>query len=189
VRTRVNNTTRHTMMTADAFTRHPFTRHVNVTQFLEYSDNYHHDMGHTTVSYFVGIARIAFTLLLTQHIIMQFFLFVNVMWLYYRYFRLRNEMFDRDIAAFNNDHRREYVLTKSEFQQLPHLKVKAENDGERCPICLCEYIRDQRLRVLPCSHYYHTRCIERWLTKMNTVCPLCRYDLIQFVDHDVDDDN
>lgn len=168
------------MMTAVYMHHLNVTKGIHVTRFVEYHRHYSDSAGHNSVSYFIRIARIAFTLLLTQHVIMQFFIFVNVMWLYYRYFRLRNAWIDND---YHKCH--QYVLTKEEFQQLPHRKVLAKNDGEECPICLCQYIRNQRLRVLPCSHYFHTRCIQRWLTGMSTMCPLCRYDLI---DLDSDDE-
>jgi hypothetical protein len=109
-----------------------------------------------------------------NHVILflQIFILLNYFFIFYRYRRTR-----QNIAVELDYGRYCHLLTKREFQQLPHRKVKADNDGEECSICLCQYIRNQRLRVLPCSHYFHTRCIERWLTKMSTSCPLCRYDL------------
>lgn len=105
-------------------------------------------------------------------LILQISILLNYLWVFYRYNR-RTDLYGTDTTSYY------YILTKKEFQSLPHRKVKAENDGEECPICMCQYIRNQRLRVLPCSHYYHTRCIERWLTKMSTLCPMCRYDLTE----------
>ncbi|KAK5822734.1 hypothetical protein F5H01DRAFT_402806 [Linnemannia elongata] len=50
-----------------------------------------------------------------------------------------------------------------------------------CSICLGEYVPDDRLRVLPCSHEYHAECIDVWLTLKSTHCPLCKHDLLKDV--------
>ncbi|KAF9549041.1 hypothetical protein EC957_005033 [Mortierella hygrophila] len=50
-----------------------------------------------------------------------------------------------------------------------------------CSICLGEYVTDDQLRVLPCSHEYHTECIDVWLTLKSTHCPLCKHDLLKDV--------
>ncbi|RKO88644.1 hypothetical protein BDK51DRAFT_17309, partial [Blyttiomyces helicus] len=41
-------------------------------------------------------------------------------------------------------------------------------------ICL-ECFRDRDLvRQLPCRHFFHVQCIDRWLVQRTSVCPLCR---------------
>lgn len=42
-----------------------------------------------------------------------------------------------------------------------------------CVICMSPFKNGQRIRVLPCQHEYHNKCIARWL-KMNSSCPICR---------------
>lgn len=37
----------------------------------------------------------------------------------------------------------------------------------RCQICFCDYTDGEKLRMLPCFHDYHMKCIDRWL-KVNT---------------------
>jgi hypothetical protein len=42
-----------------------------------------------------------------------------------------------------------------------------------CSICLTEYETGNELRKLPCNHYFHKTCIDRWLSLHNS-CPLDR---------------
>ncbi|KAI3846885.1 hypothetical protein MKX03_016541 [Papaver bracteatum] len=42
-----------------------------------------------------------------------------------------------------------------------------------CSICLGKYADNEELRVLPCSHFFHVDCVDKWL-KMNATCPLCK---------------
>lgn len=46
-----------------------------------------------------------------------------------------------------------------------------------CAICIDDYAAGEKLRVLPCSHVFHTHCILPWLTERHSSCPLCKYDL------------
>mmetsp|Transcript_84530 Transcript_84530/g.154237 ORF Transcript_84530/g.154237 Transcript_84530/m.154237 type:complete len:319 (+) Transcript_84530:143-1099(+) len=47
--------------------------------------------------------------------------------------------------------------------------------GTSCAICLGAFRRRQELRLLPCKHFFHKKCIDQWLTQ-RCVCPLCRSD-------------
>ncbi|KAF8427770.1 hypothetical protein EV426DRAFT_367095 [Tirmania nivea] len=47
----------------------------------------------------------------------------------------------------------------------------------RCPVCLEDFEEDQEVRILPCSHSFHTDCIDPWLLNVAGSCPLCRIDL------------
>lgn len=42
-----------------------------------------------------------------------------------------------------------------------------------CPVCLCEFTKGEKLKSLPCVHFYHKECIDRWLMVGNS-CPLCK---------------
>ncbi|KAL1211179.1 RING-H2 finger protein ATL68 [Cardamine amara subsp. amara] len=48
-------------------------------------------------------------------------------------------------------------------------------DGDTtCSICLCEYMEEEMLRMMPeCKHYFHVYCLDAWL-KLNGSCPVCR---------------
>lgn len=43
----------------------------------------------------------------------------------------------------------------------------------KCAICLVEYAVGDQMRVLPCLHKMHKKCVDRWL-EINQVCPVCR---------------
>lgn len=58
-------------------------------------------------------------------------------------------------------------LNKNEIDQLPSYRYKPENSEESdqtlCVICMYEFEAKQNLRVLPCHHEFHARCIDKWL--------------------------
>jgi len=45
-----------------------------------------------------------------------------------------------------------------------------------CAICLCDFERDDEVKVLPCGHTFHTACADACLQR-SPLCPLCRFDL------------
>ncbi|CAN1143954.1 Receptor homology region, transmembrane domain-and RING domain-containing protein 1 [Linum perenne] len=61
------------------------------------------------------------------------------------------------------------LFTKSEKHQ--------NDEAAQCYICLVEYDEGECIRVLPCHHEFHRACIDKWLTEIHRVCPLCRGDI------------
>ncbi|XP_015899589.3 receptor homology region, transmembrane domain- and RING domain-containing protein 1 isoform X2 [Ziziphus jujuba] len=49
--------------------------------------------------------------------------------------------------------------------------------GETCAICLEDYKDGEILKVLPCQHEFHSSCVDSWLTKWGTFCPVCKRDM------------
>ncbi|PSR91808.1 E3 ubiquitin-protein like [Actinidia chinensis var. chinensis] len=45
-----------------------------------------------------------------------------------------------------------------------------------CCICLAKYANNDELRELPCSHFFHKECVDKWL-KINALCPLCKREV------------
>ncbi|KAL5975617.1 hypothetical protein ACLOJK_019942 [Asimina triloba] len=45
-----------------------------------------------------------------------------------------------------------------------------------CCICLARYMDNEELRELPCAHFFHKECVDKWL-KINASCPLCKSDI------------
>ena len=44
---------------------------------------------------------------------------------------------------------------------------------EQCSICCTEFRADSPVRELACGHWFHKPCIDTWLVKYSTKCPLC----------------
>jgi len=43
-----------------------------------------------------------------------------------------------------------------------------------CVICLDEFSKGDKLKVLPCKHQFHVACIDAWLADHDR-CPICNY--------------
>jgi hypothetical protein len=63
-----------------------------------------------------------------------------------------------------------------EFQYKNKDKFNESFIEEECPICLVKYRFTDKIKVLPCKHIYHKKCIKEWLNHHDN-CPLCNYDI------------
>ncbi|KAJ2745939.1 hypothetical protein GGI20_001754 [Coemansia sp. BCRC 34301] len=53
-------------------------------------------------------------------------------------------------------------------------------DESMCAICLGRYIPQESLRLLPCKHAFHQKCIDAWLLSkdMTVHCPVCKCSIV-----------
>ena len=60
-------------------------------------------------------------------------------------------------------------------------KIKANDPilNEDCLICMEKYKLGELKRKIPkCNHYFHKKCIDKWLKKKGS-CPVCRCNLLE----------
>lgn len=71
-------------------------------------------------------------------------------------------------------------IERNLFDTLPKIKIEdiSSLSNEQCIICLFNYLKDEFITKLSCSHVFHSSCLEEWLSKSITrTCPICRYQI------------
>ncbi|CAK9293756.1 unnamed protein product [Gordionus sp. m RMFG-2023] len=69
-------------------------------------------------------------------------------------------------------------LTARNLKSIPVKKYHAGDALDTCAVCLEDYNDGDKLRILPCSHAYHSQCIDPWLTKNKRNCPICKRKIV-----------
>ncbi|KAJ1926953.1 hypothetical protein IWQ60_003353 [Tieghemiomyces parasiticus] len=56
------------------------------------------------------------------------------------------------------------------------VSTTTSRDQDGCVICLDPFKSKSQTRRLPCKHIFHLDCIDEWLVRKMSVCPLCKFD-------------
>ena len=70
------------------------------------------------------------------------------------------------------------TVDKNILNTLPTIQVNQTHLNEQCTICMEEYTLGQSLKLLPCKHLFHTKCIETYLKEFSVQCPLDNLPLV-----------
>ncbi|KAI8507541.1 hypothetical protein Bbelb_149210 [Branchiostoma belcheri] len=72
------------------------------------------------------------------------------------------------------------ALSRMRVKRYKHFH-RRRHDGEKekdaCAVCLDHFYPGQAVRVLPCFHEFHRKCVDSWLIKKRT-CPLCTFNIL-----------
>ena len=69
------------------------------------------------------------------------------------------------------------IITEIELERFKIMKYKdiKEKNSDSCLICFEFYEDEEDLRILFCGHYFHQKCVDKWLCEQSSRCPYCRY--------------
>ena len=60
-----------------------------------------------------------------------------------------------------------------------HMTAATQFDQTSCSICLEDYVQNATVvRELPCHHMFHPDCIDPFLLKRSSLCPLCKQSVL-----------
>eukprot|EP01018_Ginkgo_biloba_P040617 Gb_05005 [translate_table: standard] len=64
-------------------------------------------------------------------------------------------------------------------------------DDIMCAVCLSSFEKDDEIRELSnCCHFFHKKCLDKWLDHDQKTCPLCRSCLLpERVDREVNEES
>ena len=69
-------------------------------------------------------------------------------------------------------------LGAAETKRLPKRKYHVGREVcDACAICVEDFREDNDVRVLPCDHVFHPKCVDEWLSNHSSLCPLCKLDV------------
>ena len=90
------------------------------------------------------------------------------------------------------------LMGKVDLDKLPVIPWNSQLNlviDDRCSICLEDFSNKQfdeevcpdfpltnRLRKLPCGHFYHSFCIDPWLLGRSVLCPLCKKNALTMIE-------
>jgi hypothetical protein len=107
--------------------------------------------------------------------------------------RLRKDLVDRrrctlssvPVVKYRSGLQKDVFPDSVPNAHLPGEASQASNSDERtslkhgagteilcCPVCTDDFVDGEKVRILPCRHIYHQRCIDPWLLEKSGTCPI-----------------
>ena len=94
------------------------------------------------------------------------------------------ELLNLVINSLNNDNNNNHHRHHANEEQLafPEIVIddvnKLDEANKSCTICLDEFKSNEKVIALPCLHYFHKKCIKKWMERKKE-CPVCKFELTQ----------
>ena len=85
--------------------------------------------------------------------------------------------------VLNDIHHNEERKTLLQFIPKYTINKLNENIDYDCPICLKHQNDSDKSVMFICKHYYHKKCIIRWIRSGNNTCPVCKENLKLSIDN------
>lgn len=96
----------------------------------------------------------------------------------------------RLLAALHTEHGDGRGASRRAISELPTVAytdgLELGGEAPSCSVCISDFEFGDQLRILPCKHAFHARCVDQWL-QVNANCPLCRTSI--FLDDDDENDH
>ena len=65
-------------------------------------------------------------------------------------------------------------LANSVFHSFPTRSFEVTTRIDPCSICFEEFVQRDKVTTLPCIHFFHQSCIQRWFESSSS-CPICKH--------------
>lgn len=59
----------------------------------------------------------------------------------------------------------------------PERELEEETGDRQCMVCIENYVKGDKVRTMPCLHFFHSKCIDEWLLSRGKTCPICKFDI------------
>lgn len=79
----------------------------------------------------------------------------------------------QDIIIGENEKKEENKKNLNELLG-SYTRTNKNHLNQECSICTDKFKEKEGLRILKCNHYFHKKCIDKWLIKGSETCPICR---------------
>jgi len=82
------------------------------------------------------------------------------------------------LLGLDSDNPNTHGASTEQISRLPVSYYDKKQDAEsHCSICLDVMTKGEQIRTLPCLHFYHTVCVDKWLIYSAT-CPVCKCSIV-----------
>lgn len=70
----------------------------------------------------------------------------------------------------------EEKINQLELHTIDEKDLESDRYKKECSICLNDYELNETIKILECSHFFHSECIDQWFKYGNT-CPYCKKEI------------